>query len=384
MSYQESTGTARTFSVNGFSTSNDQSRLMQPPPPTAHLSEGVRCFLLRQEQEGLATLSLAEYRGAAWSLFEFLQRDPPWGELGPDTAPRWMDWLRTTPIYRRKCGAYPRYFSPAAVAEFLATPQPKLVSPNLPEDRARGAKTVAKYRRQGCRILSWLGMRVEIERRKRKQHRRLPPIVPRFDTIAERWQAILASSASEEKRRRIVLTQALILLWGTRLTEGLTACLDDVEGHWALVEGKTGMRLSYLNSQALGIVAALRGQSTLAWAEPKHRRISGWPYSSNKWHADLRKVGIDDGEKPQQDLRKRFASWVQRRDPEVEQLLAGHGGGVIFDHYLAIVERVPRVMERFKLPALEGFDLAGTSLPVPPGRAKVHGAPSRKHGQPGP
>ena len=83
-------------------------RLMQPPPPDAPLSEGVRCFLLRQEQEGAAELTLAEYRGAAWSLFEFLGLDPPLRELNKETAARWLDWLRTTPAYHRKRGAYPQ------------------------------------------------------------------------------------------------------------------------------------------------------------------------------------------------------------------------------------------------------------------------------------
>ena len=63
--------------------------------------------------------------GAAWSLFEFLQADPPWGELGPDIAPAWMDWLRTTPEYRRKRGAYPKHFSPQALRDFFAWPPPK-------------------------------------------------------------------------------------------------------------------------------------------------------------------------------------------------------------------------------------------------------------------
>ena len=234
MSFQQETGTARTS--NGFTLPRPMNghasttlRLMQPPPATVPLSEGVRCFLLRQEQEGAAELTLAEYRGAAWSLFEFLQADPPWGELGPDLAPAWMDWLRTTPEYRRKRGAYPKHFSPQALKDFFAWPSPKNAT-----EKFRGAETVAKYRRQGCRILRWLGIPVELERRKRRKYNRLPPIVPKFDEIIVRWQAILASTtATAAQRRQIVLTQALILLWGTRLAEALTASLDDMQGHWA-------------------------------------------------------------------------------------------------------------------------------------------------------
>ena len=128
-----------------------------------------------------------------------------------------------------------------------------------------------------------------------------------------------------------------------------------MEGHWSLVCGKTGMRINYLNSQALGIVQALRGQLAWSWAAESHTRISGWPWSLNTWHSHVRECGVDDGDKPQQDLRKRFATWVRAKDPEVEMLLAGHGGGVIFDHYLDVLERVPGVMEQFELPQLDGF-----------------------------
>ena len=63
--------------------------------------------MLRLEQEGSAELTLAHYRQTAWSLFEFLGRDPPIGELDRETAARWLDWLRTTFVYRRARGAYP-------------------------------------------------------------------------------------------------------------------------------------------------------------------------------------------------------------------------------------------------------------------------------------
>lgn len=343
--------TARTSTNSQPSSIPAPARLMQPPPPDAPLSEGIRCFLLRQEQEGAAELTLAEYRGAAWSLLEFLGLDPPLRELNRETAARWLDWLRTTPAYRRSRGAYPKHFTRQAVSDFFREPPPKNEGVKM-----RGAETVAKYCRQGCRLLRWLNVPVEVERRKRKRFRRLPPIVPKFDAIAGRWKEVLASPAvPTAQRRQIVLTQALLLLWGTRLAEGLTASLDDVEGHWSLVVGKTGMRINYLNSQALGIVQALRGQLAWSWAAETHTRISGWPWSLNTWHSHVRECGVDDGEKPQQDLRKRFATWVRAKDPEVEMLLAGHGGGVIFDHYLDVLERVPGVMEQFELPQLDGF-----------------------------
>ena len=326
--------TARKSNVNGFFIPHPtiNPRLMQPPPPTARLTEGIRCFLLRQEQEGSKAKTLAEYAGAAHSILEFLGHDPPIGELA-DTAANWLDWLRTTPHYRRDRDAYPKHFETESWLAFFAAPPPKRSTGKL-----RGAETVAKYRRQGCRLLRWLGVSVELERRKRRKFRRLPPIVPKFDAIADRWRAVLASAAvSEAHRRRVVLTQALILLWGTRVEEALTASLDDVEGHWVLVAGKTGMRITYLNSQALAIVEALRGQMAWSWARRPFTRVAHWPWSLSKWHKYVRDCGVDDGAKPQQDLRKRFSTWVHAKDPEVEMLLAGHGGGVIFDHYLDVI-----------------------------------------------
>ena len=356
----EEIGAARTSAGDGaqFSASPTP-RLVQPPAPESPLSEGVARFLLRQEQEGAATLTLANFRGTAWSLLEFLQCDPPLREMSGETAVRWIDWLRTTPVYRRKRGAYPRQFTRQSVSAFFAWTPPKRTKQAM-----RKAGTVAKYRREGCRMLRWLGVKVEIERRKKKVFRRLPPIVPKVDTIAERWRAVLASPAvSRSHARQVVLTQALILLWGVRLKEGLTTCLDNVEEHWVLCTGKTGMRLGYFNAQALGIVRALRGQTVWEWAAARHGRVSNWPWGCNKWHHFVRQVGIDNGDKPQQDLRKRFATIVKAKDPEVEMLLAGHGGGVIFDHYLDTLERVPGVMEDF--PALPDLGLDDWTWPEP-------------------
>ena len=247
-------------------------------------------------------------------------------------------------------GAYPKEITRASVSAFLSWPPPK-----FSDGKLRSATTIAKYCTHGGHLLRWLRIPVEIERRKRKKFNRLPPIVPKLDALVERWQAVLHSRVNSAQARQIVLTQALILLWGTRLSEALTALREDQEGHWVLVEGKTGMRISYLNSQALGLVQALKGQSAWDWAANRHCRVSGWGWSVNKWHAFVRECGIEDGDKPQQDLRKRFSTWCQAKDADVEKLLAGHGGDVIFRHYLDTLERVPAVMERFELPAVPGF-----------------------------
>jgi hypothetical protein len=359
--------------VTGETTTSESGpRLVQPPGPDAALSEGIARLMLRLEQEGSAELTLAHYRQTAWSLFEFLGRDPSIGELDRETAARWLDWLRATFVYRRARGAYPKWFTPSAVSAFLASMPAKRT-----QEKLRSAGTVAQYRTQGCKILRWLGVPVEIERRKKRKFPRLPPIVPKFDAIAARWQATLQSPAvTPAHRRQVVLTQALILLWGVRLKEGLTASLDDVEGHWVLCTGKTGMRIGYLNSQALGIVQALRGQAAWSFAPSRHNRVSGWPWGLGKWHQYVSACGIDDGDKPQQDLRKRFSTWTEAKDPQVERLLAGHGtNDVIIKHYLDIMERVPAVMEDFALPTLEGWNWPPPVYPHRPPSAETWGPP---------
>jgi len=371
----EEIGAARTSIVNGVfisqptteGSAGQSPRLVQPPSENAMLSEGIAAFLARQRQEGAAELTIRGYRETAWSLLEFLG-DPPLRELNSETCVRWLDWLRETPAYRRKRGAYPREITRQSVSAFLSWPPPKFSS-----GRPRSATTIAKYCTQGGHLLRWLKVPVEIERRKRKKFNRLPPIVPKMDALVERWRAVLASVVSQAHARQVVLTQALILLWGPRLSEALTALRADQEGHWVLVVGKTGMRISYLNSQALGIVQALRGQSAWDWAANRHCRVSGWGWSVNKWHAFVRECGIDDGDKPQQDLRKRFSTWVKAKDQDVEKLLCGHGGDVIFRHYLDTLERVPAVMEPFTLPIVPGFAWPEPVYPHRPTHAESWG-----------
>ncbi len=114
-----------TVETNLTTTPDQRPRLVQPPGPDAALSEGIARLMLRLEQEGSAELTLAHYRQTAWSLFEFLGRDPPIGQLDRETAARWLDWLRTTFVYRRARGAYPKWFTPSAVSAFLARMPPK-------------------------------------------------------------------------------------------------------------------------------------------------------------------------------------------------------------------------------------------------------------------
>ena len=224
--------------IGQTTTSEPAPRLVQPPGPDAALSEGIARLMLRLEQEGSAELTLAHYRQTAWSLFEFLGRDPSIGELDRETAARWLDWLRTTFVYRRARGAYPKWFTPSSVSAFLVRMPPKRT-----QEKLRSAGTIAQYRAQGCNLLRWLGVPVEIERRKNGNSLALPPIVPQI----RRHRRPLASHAPSPGRYPRTPPPGRVdpgphSALGRRLKEGLTASLDDVEGHWVLCTGKTGMR----------------------------------------------------------------------------------------------------------------------------------------------
>ena len=169
------------------------SRRIEPPGPEAALSEGIARFLLHLEHDGAAERSLAVYRMTAWSLVEFLERDPALGELDRDTAGEWLHWLDNTFSYRRGRGAYPKWFSPAEVADFLARDVPKAM-----REKSRSKATIDNYRTWGGHLLRWLGVHVDLDRRKRRKGWR-PPLVPEIDEIAVRWQAALIRRPSRPR-----------------------------------------------------------------------------------------------------------------------------------------------------------------------------------------
>ena len=158
--------------------------------PRCCVSEGIARLMLRLEQEGSAELTLAHYRQTAWSLFEFLGRDPPIGQLDRETAARWLDWLRTTFVYRRARGAYPKWFTPSSVSAFLARMPPKRTG-----ERLRSAGPSPSTAPRAATSFAGLGSPSKSEHRKRRKFRRLPPIVPKINAIAARWQATLQGPA---------------------------------------------------------------------------------------------------------------------------------------------------------------------------------------------
>ena len=179
-------------------------------------------------------------------------------------------------------------------------------------------------------------------------------------------------------RKRVVLTQALVLLTGMRIGEALRAAAADVEGHFLLLPPavvKTGVpRIIYLSGQALAIVDALRPaarQQTLFVDAPPSNRLTGWGKSLSSWHklvADCTSPELRSLlEKRHQSLRRMISDWLQRRDPAAESLQLGHGSGgdanpVVFKSYLNTLHRAAKHLERYRLPSL---DVQGFVWPAP-------------------
>ena len=89
-------------------------------------------------------------------------------------------------------------------------------------------------------------------------------------------------------------------------------------------------------------------------------RLAGWPYSKSHWHELVRECTPnehrDPSEKRHQSLRRLTSTWLYKRDPVAESAQLGHGGGVVYKHYLDVLRRLPRLLEKYRLPAVEGFD----------------------------
>ena len=333
------------------------------------LSEEGAEFLRHQTARGLRPATLTQYRLAVWSFLEYVGCDllDPRRELPKDTNVQYVHWLRNTPIAPRKAHSLPKAITPASVRQFLLCP-PRRSRPGA----LRQENTVGRQWRHAWPFLKWLGLPVEIEDRRQKPKLALPPpLVPSRATIRGWWADCLGTGQTAAmppyaQRRRVVLTQALVLLTGMRIGEALRAAAADVEGHFLLLPPavvKTGMpRILYLSSQALGIVAALRPetqQGTLFHAAPHQPRLLGWTKSMTAWHNLVRQCtspGQDATcEKRQQALRRKLSDWLERKDPAAEALQLGHGKGVVFDSYLDTLRRAARHLEMYRLPEIEAF-----------------------------
>jgi hypothetical protein len=340
----------------------------------------------QENQAGNRLRTLQEYQTAIWYLIEFAGGDLAVADLPADFARRWIEWLRMTPARPRKAWTRPRRITPETVRAFLAWPGDR----KPPSENPRREQTIGRYWRHGRPFLAALGLDVHLPRKRRggaggRDHApRLalpPPLVPRRSEVVAWWQETLDArngTARASLRRRVVLVQALCLLTGCRIGELLAARTGLVEGHWLLLHPeavKTGRpRLLYVTRQALGIAQALRrwtesGQTLMfdvgaAGAE----RFAGWQHSESWWQKQVRRClpaapAGGDPEKRHQALRKACSTWLDLRDPAAERAQLGHGRvDVVSAHYLDVLRRLPRRMER---PPMRLPDLAGLTWPAP-------------------
>jgi integrase len=340
------------------------------------LSKAAAEFMLTIQARELDASTEAEYRTALWYLFEFLSCDPPCRELAADTPSKYLDWLRQTPIGPKMTKTRPRTFTAAAVAAMFRWPPRRKTTQGL-----RVEQTVGKYWRHIAPFFEFLGMDTQLRKRGpgRRPNLDLPPsLVPIKSTIVNWWRDTLTATAMPAKtkrrvpptasqRRRVLLVQGLVYLTGMRIEEALAALRSDLEGHWLLVrETKTHKpRIIYVSAQALGIAEALHAggsQRTLFdVGEDRGARkyLAGWGHTESNWHTLVRDCQSPDRhdprEKRHQAMRRKLSTWMHRRDPVSESAQLGHGSGVVFTNYLDYLRPLPKLLERYRLPEVEGF-----------------------------
>jgi integrase len=335
------------------------------------MSEAVEAWLAARKH--LSQRTLNGNRSVAWSLFRFVGKNLSLialQKLHPRLGAEWLQWLAANPPTQALAWTLPRDFSRDSVARFLEELQrPARAMPG--KSRRRGS-TVHRYWNDGGRQLcAWLGQPAKLTRRELPRGRRLPPWVPEIEDIAASWRDILTrrgapGEATPSQRRRVVLTQAFLLLTGMRKGEALLVEQDRVEGCYLLVPGaitKTRVpRILCINAQAMGIAAALRGQLTFGFAAGKRHRLLGWPYAPGTFEHLVERCGPRPWEKPQQVLRQRCADWLRQQNVDAEQVQLGHGGGdVVQRHYLDTLRKLPAIMDQFALPAV---DVPGWTWPA--------------------
>ncbi len=350
--------------LNGDFRSNGHVAMTAPPlsiavRPLLHLSEACAEWLGRERARGLAPLTLADIRLVLWSIIEFADGDPPQREMDAGFPLAYLHWLRATPMARRKAKSLPREFTRRSVAAFLAWPPRR--------ERATGRRSeqrIGHYWTHAVGFFKFLGLAIpELAKHEEPNMAIPPPLVPTRGTVRAWWRDALRPAPGREPGagRRVVLTQGLTLATGMRIDEALSASLANVEGHWLLLaRTKThAPRILYLNGQALAIVQALHPaarQATLFEVETKIDHLAGWQKSLSRWHALVKTCATpaehDPYPKRHQCLRKVLSTWLHERDPVAESAQLGHGGGVVYKNYLDILRRLPRLMDKFRLPEL--------------------------------
>jgi integrase len=340
-----------------------------PDPGMTRLGDAIAEFFVELDQRGGSPRTPIDYRQSAWSLLEFLGINAPLRELGDDVGRRWLRWLRATPPRQAKPWSMPKTFSPQNVSRFLADRAAGRGTAAVRRCAKRKEATIGRFWRHGAPILRFLGLPTDLDPQERPRTKRGYSVVCTPAEIAAWWQRYLEAGnapvprpggkaikpATAGQRRRVVLLQGFLLLTGLRIGEALRADLDDLEGSWLLV-GRTKTntpRIIYCSAQALGVAAALRGQKTFGFTGG---RLLGWRHTSSTWNHLVERCGPAPVSKPQQEMRKRLATWLRSKNPDAERAQLGHGGGadVVFNNYLPTLELLPALLEQWQLPEVSG------------------------------
>ena len=366
--------------------------------PDSRLSEAIAEFLANQRG---AERTRSETKEALFYYVEFVGADFPVRELPRDDPVEFLAWLSDTPSAPRKAHSLPKEVTPSSVAHFLACPPPRS-QPRGPRSEQRLGSIYRAVRP----FFAWLGMDTRLPADERPNLALPPPLVPTLDMVAAWWRHILSAPGlvmansraqrprpvTRAMRRRGVLTQAYALLTGMRLGELLAACLVHVEGPWLLIP-QTKIkrpRIIYQSPAALGIAAALRvpddGQLTLfaGLDEPEaDDRVAGWQFTRRTWSVVTRSCKLPGPAaytaKPHQALRRMCSEFMQPRDAVAEAAQLGHGGGVVFTHYLDTLSRIPPVLDALVLPSLSTLDPRLSTFSWPDAIAVERITPLRLH-----
>ena len=329
------------------------------------VSQVIAEYFEVQRRRGIAGRTLDEYRNALWYVIEFLGCDTPIRDIPANFPIQFLTWLRDTPMAPRKPRSLPEDFSAASVSMFLRQPPPRSQT-----TRPRSEQTIGRYWRHTHAFFASMRLDTKLTLDDRPNLSLPPALVPARSEVRGWWEETLDAAqgtATASQRRRVVFLQSLLLVTGMRLGEALKALQEDVEGHWLLL--RPGMvktrrpRILYLSGRALGVAAALRN----GWRTPSlfpldaDTRLAGWAKSTSRWQRLARSCRPDSSgtpaepEKRHQSMRRVLASFLHRKDSVAESAQLGHGKGVVFEYYLDILRHLPRLLEPFALPAIEGF-----------------------------
>ena len=348
------------------STSTTMSSGADSPPPQTRplllLSGDSAEWFAREAARGAAKASLKLLRQTLWSIIEFVQSDSPTRELGENLPEQYLDWLTNVPTGPRRMWALPRDFSAATVKRFLSLP------PRRQSENYRNEQTCGTYWRLAKPFFAHVGLDTAV--RKEPSCDIEAPWPPTRRAIAAWWQDCLQGpvcrDATAADRRRVVLVQSIIYLTGMRLKETLLARTANIEGRWLLLHReatKSGKpRIIYLSCAALAIIRRLHSerQTTLfdAACPAPEQLVAAWTHSISQWHSLVRActspASFRRGEKRHQLLRQKLSNWMARRDAIAESAQLGHGGkGVVYKHYLAVLQTIPRLLESRRLPEVQ-------------------------------